>query len=63
MQDQLKTMVRKNYEEFFDLIISLIPKNVNVKSTQTVENEFEKIDYSASGKEIPKKPLFFIEIT
>lgn len=56
-------MVRKNYEEFFDLIISLIPKSVNVKSTQTVENEFEKIDYSASGKEIPKKPLFFIEIT
>lgn len=63
MQNNLQSMIRVNFEQFFDLLIGLVPTKVKVGSTQNVQNEFTNLELTASGKPIPKTPLFYIEIT
>jgi dynein heavy chain len=56
MQDTLLALIRKSYYNYYDFIVSFIPKNVIVNSSSSVENVYDET------KPFHKVPLFTIDL-
>lgn len=58
MQDTLLTLVRSNYENFYNFVTSFIPQKVDITNSYTVENLY---DFEARAL-VNQRHLFTIEM-